>query len=71
MTVAELIEMLARCPQDSLVVLATDCRGANYSPLEVIDSVTYRPLTTQSGYIPVAGDERTGDRPAIVLYPRN
>lgn len=51
MKVRELIEQLQKMPQDSIIVMAKDAEGNDYSPLSSIEEYLYVHETTWYGYI--------------------
>lgn len=74
MTVGELIELLQNEDHDSLVVMAKDSEGNEYSPLSNADSADYVAENTWSGYL-VDEEDNEDDQnesvPAVVLWPTN
>ena len=84
MNVKELIKILQRCDEDSIVVLSNDSEDNSYSPLdEVDDSSNYKADTTYSGEVGIRklteelielgfGEEDVveGEK-AVVLFPIN
>lgn len=86
MTVAELIEQLKACPQDSIVILQKDAEGNGYSPLHAVDAAAiYRSEATWYGEVystewsadDALMDEREWEEfkkstpPCVVLAPIN
>ena len=56
MTVAELIEALAKLPPTLEVILQKDAEGNGYSPLEAVDAeAIYQPDSTYSGDVVSTG----------------
>lgn len=59
MTVADLINALARFDLDAVVVLARDIEGNGFSLLDEIDRGVYVPVTQWSGEVKLAPDQLT------------
>ncbi|RNG12978.1 hypothetical protein [Streptomyces botrytidirepellens] len=73
MTLADLRARLAELPGDTLVVLARDAEGNDYSPLDDADFAMYRAETGYSGErYRIPEDPRPDDAVlAVFLWPTN
>lgn len=73
MTLDELRAQLAALdlPGDTLVVLAKDGEGNDFSPLDEVDAARYRADSTWSGERHSTEDEDPDAIPAVFLWPVN
>lgn len=71
MTVKQLIAQLSELPQESIVIMASDGEGNNYTPLADIQEAVYRADSTWSGELVSDEDPEKEDKKAVVLWPTN
>jgi hypothetical protein len=75
MNVRELRELLAKYPDDTLVVMSKDGEGNGFSPLEGTTPALYRATSTYAGEVYEIGRPPTmiaeGAARAVVLWPTN